>query len=248
MIWTTRVTAAIPVSAPSVDTSVVTRMLPGILSVTAGATDVIGFLGLAGLFTAHLTGNLVILAAHIATGGQADIAPMLSVPVFMAALLLTRLLVSVLERLGVASLRPLLLAQFLLLAGFLFLCDAGGPHLDPRAEVAITAAMLGVAAMAVQSTLTQISLKGAPPTAVMTTNVTHFMMDVGDILLEQDPETRAKARTRARHTWPAIVGFALGCAIGAVCEMRFGLRALALPAGLALLAFALVLFDASETR
>jgi uncharacterized membrane protein YoaK (UPF0700 family) len=221
-------------------------VLPGILSVIAGATDVIGFLGLAGLFTAHITGNLVILAAHVVTGGQADIAPMISVPVFMAALLLTRLLVSALERLGVASLRPLLLAQFLLLAGFLFLCDAGGPHLDPRAAVAITAAMLGVAAMAVQSTLAQISLKGAPPTAVMTTNVTRFMMDIGSILLEQDPETRAKARTRARHTWPAIVGFALGCGIGAICEMRFGLWALALPTGLALFAFALVLFDASE--
>jgi uncharacterized membrane protein YoaK (UPF0700 family) len=76
-------------------------MLPGVLSVIAGATDVISFLGLAGLFTAHITGNLVILAAHIVTGGQADIAPMLSVPVFMAALFLARLLASALERIGV---------------------------------------------------------------------------------------------------------------------------------------------------
>ena len=36
---------------------------PIVLSVIAGATDSIGFLGLNGLFTAHITGNLVVLAA-----------------------------------------------------------------------------------------------------------------------------------------------------------------------------------------
>jgi uncharacterized membrane protein YoaK (UPF0700 family) len=36
-----------------------------------------------------------------------------------------------------------------------------------------------------------------------------------------------------------IIGFAVGCGLGASCEMTFGLRSLALPAGLALLALAL---------
>ena len=35
-------------------------LLPAVLSTTAGATDVISFLVLGGLFTAHITGNLVI--------------------------------------------------------------------------------------------------------------------------------------------------------------------------------------------
>ena len=39
-------------------------LLPAILSTTAGAVDVIGFLALGGLFTAHITGNVVIVAAH----------------------------------------------------------------------------------------------------------------------------------------------------------------------------------------
>jgi uncharacterized membrane protein YoaK (UPF0700 family) len=42
--------------------------------------------------------------------------------------------------------------------------------------------MLGVSAMAVQNALVQISLKGAPSTAVMTSNVTRFAMDVGEVL------------------------------------------------------------------
>ena len=79
-------------SAPSVDSTLGTKLLPSVLGLTAGAVDVIGFLGLGGLFTAHITGNLVILAAHLVSGGVAPVAHILSVPVFVAALGLTRLL------------------------------------------------------------------------------------------------------------------------------------------------------------
>jgi uncharacterized membrane protein YoaK (UPF0700 family) len=106
--------------------------------------------------------------------------------------------------------------------------------------LSVTAAgMLGVSAMAVQNALVQISLKGAPSTAVMTSNVTRFAMDVGEVLLGGDPADVAKARNRAAHTLPAIVGFTVGCGLGAACEAQFGTWSLALPAGLALLAIAL---------
>jgi uncharacterized membrane protein YoaK (UPF0700 family) len=227
------------VSPPSVDRSLGTVLLPSVLSLTAGSVDAIGFLGLGGLFTAHITGNLVILAAHVVSGGTAPLAPMLSVPVFMAVLGLTRLLAAGLEGIGLASLRPLLLLQFLLLGGFLGLCVAAGPRIDPDAPTAILAGMLGVSAMAVQNALLQISLTGAPSTAVMTTNVSRFMMDVGDVLLGRDSDAVAKARRRAKHTWPPIVGFTVGCGLGAAGEAAIGLWSLALPAGLALLAFAM---------
>src|SRR5437588_11174850 len=61
-------------------------LLPTVLSTTAGAVDVIGFLALGGLFTAHITGNLVILAAHYVTGRFSQIGPLLSVPVFVVVL------------------------------------------------------------------------------------------------------------------------------------------------------------------
>jgi uncharacterized membrane protein YoaK (UPF0700 family) len=230
--------------APRFPTSLVVsslnaKLLPTVLSVIAGSVDAIGFLGLGGLFTAHVTGNLVILAAHLVRGGEAPVAPMLSVPVFVAALGVTRLLAGALERIGFASLRPLLLLQFLLLVGFFILCASAGSRIDPDATKAIFAGMLGVSAMAVQNALVQISLKGAPSTAVMTTNITRFMMDVGEAVLGRKPADVAKARDRAMRTWPAIVGFAIGCGLGATCEAAFGLRSLALPAGLALLAVAM---------
>ena len=216
-----------------------TRVLPTVLSLTAGSLDAIGFLGLGGLFTAHITGNLVIAAAHLASGGAAPLAPMLAVPVFMVALGLTRLLSGGLESIGLASLRPLLVLEFLLLAGCLVVCVAAGARIDPNAASAVLAGMLGVSAMAVQNALVQISLRGVPSTTAMTSNVTRFTMDVGEMLIGHERDDVARARSSAKHTWPTILGFTVGCGLGAMCEAAIGLWSLALPAGLALLALAM---------
>jgi uncharacterized membrane protein YoaK (UPF0700 family) len=211
------------------------KLLPFVLSVIAGSVDVIGFLGLEALLTSHITGNLVVLAARLVTHEQASVASLIAVPVFMVALILTKLLVAGLERSGVASLLPLLLLQFLLLLASFIICFAAGPRVDPNTASIIFAGMLGVSAMAVQNALVRVSLTGAPSTAVMTTNVTTFAMDVGEVLFGRNASSAANARNRARRTWPVIAGFLLGCVFGAPGEALIGLRALVLPTGLALL-------------
>ena len=210
-----------------------------ILSIVAGSTDIIGFLGLNGLFTSHITGNIVVLAAHMVVGDPTVFSYILSVPVFMLVLLLTRLLAAALERAGLSTLNPLLLLQLLFLVAFLVLGVTAGPWKDADAALAILAGMLGVAAMAVQNALVQISLKNSATTAVMTTNVTHFMLDLAEVLVGRDQDEIAKARRSVMRTLPVIVGFVLGCALGAACEAIAGLWSLALPAGLALVACAL---------
>ncbi|HUK07251.1 MAG TPA: YoaK family protein [Stellaceae bacterium] len=227
------------VLAPSVDNSRAVQALLIVLSVTAGCTDIIGFLGLDGLFTAHITGNLIVLTAHIVNGGEGQIAKMLSVPVFIVMVGLTRLLAGSLESIGLSSLRPLLLLHFLLLTGFLVLSIAAGPRLDPNTTNAVLAGMVGVSAMAVQNALVQVTVKGAPSTAVMTTNITRFAIDFGEVLFGSDPADVAKARNRAARTLLVIVGFVVGCGLGAACEAALGLGSLALPVCLALLAFAI---------
>jgi uncharacterized membrane protein YoaK (UPF0700 family) len=225
--------------APSVDSSLGAKLLPVVLSFTAGSVDVICFLGLGGLFAAHITGNLVVLAAHVVTRRAVPLAPILSVPVFVAVLGLTRLAAAGLEATRHGSLLALLALQFVLLVSFLALYVTAGSGVDPAAPVAIIAGMLGVAAMAVQNAVVQISLAGAPATAVMTTDITTFMMDVGTMLFQRDPNGTACARNRARSTWPAIVGFTVGCSVGAVLKTAIGPWSLALPTGFALLALAL---------
>jgi len=227
---------------PSVDRSLAAKRLPFVLSIVAGSVDVIGFLVLDGLFTAHITGNIVVLAARFVAGGEAALSHLLAVPVFMLVLGLTRLSAAWLERARIPSLLPLLLLELFLLSSFLAVGLADGPSKDPNGASMVCAGMLGVAAMAVQNALVRISLTGAPSTAVMTTNVTVFTMDLGEILFAQDAGRVAKARKRARYTGMAVAGFVVGCAVGAACEHILGLRSLAVPIGLLLIAVALGVF------
>jgi uncharacterized membrane protein YoaK (UPF0700 family) len=239
------------VAVPSIDSSLGTRLLPLALSLIAGSVDVISFLGLGGLFAAHITGNLAIMAAHIVTGGSARLAEIVSVPVFIGALCLTRVLAAGLESLRVPTLRPLLMLQLALLAAAFVLCATAGSPLDIDSPAAVFASMLAVSAMAVQNALVQVSLEGAPATAVMTTNITRFVADIGTIMLAPESPEIAGARNRATHSWQAILGFAAGCALGAACEARFGIWSLLLPTGIALLAVALGLlhdFDRGARR
>jgi uncharacterized membrane protein YoaK (UPF0700 family) len=99
--------------------------------------------------------------------------------------------------------------------------------------------MLGVSAMAVQNALVQISLKEAPSTAVMTTNLTRFVLDLGEVLLGRDPGGRIRAAARARRTGAAIAGFVAGSGLGAWCQAHVGLWSLVMPTGLALAALAI---------
>jgi uncharacterized membrane protein YoaK (UPF0700 family) len=227
------------VPIPSVDDSLAIKLLPFLLSFVAGSVDVVGFLGLDGLLTAHVTGNLVILAAHIVVGAGASLPLIISVPVFILALAATRVFVAGLERACVPPLQTLLLVQFVLLCAFLGISIAAGRNVNMSAPSTILAGMLGVSAMAVQNALVRVALIGAPSTAVLTTNITLLTADIGEILLGHDADRRTKASERARHTWPAIVGFVLGCALAAACESALGLQALVLPTGFALVAFAL---------
>jgi hypothetical protein len=77
--------------------------------------------------------------------------------------------------------------------------------------------------------------RGAP-TAVMTTNLHPLHHGLGEVPVGRDRTTVTQARRRAARTWPAIVGFAAGAALGAACFATAGLTLLVLPIGLALLA------------
>jgi uncharacterized membrane protein YoaK (UPF0700 family) len=94
--------------------------------------------------------------------------------------------------------------------------------------------------MAVQNGLVQVSLKGAPATAVMTTNIVRLTADIGTLLLRSKREEAAKAAERIKKTWPAVAGFTVGCTFGAACEARFGLLSLKVPTFLSLLALTMV--------
>jgi uncharacterized membrane protein YoaK (UPF0700 family) len=212
-------------------------LLPAVLSTVAGAVDVIGFLALGGLFTAHITGNLVVLAAHYVTGGFGEVGPLLSVPVFVAVLGAVTLAFGVVAEAGYRARRALLVLHAALLAGCLGLGVGFGPFANPDRPMAVLVGMLAVAAMATQNALVRLSLPGAPTTAVMTTNTTQLTVDLATLARRLGtPDDLARTRRRVKLTFPCVAGFVAGCTAGAALEVPFGLWALALPVALAVFA------------
>ena len=63
---------------------------PALLSFNGGFVDTAGFVGLQGLFTAHVTGNFVTLAATLVSGPHGVIAKLLALPEFIAVVALAR--------------------------------------------------------------------------------------------------------------------------------------------------------------
>jgi uncharacterized membrane protein YoaK (UPF0700 family) len=110
----------------------------------------------------------------------------------------------------------------------------GESPLRSESALGVTAGLLGVAAIAIQTALVQIALENVPSTAVMTTNITHFMLAIGQVVIADCEVSAAQARARVIHVLPVIVGFFLGCALGAAGESAYGLWSLGLPTGLAL--------------
>ncbi|HEX4152281.1 MAG TPA: YoaK family protein [Steroidobacteraceae bacterium] len=213
-------------------------LLLAALSTTAGAVDAIGFLALGGLFTAHITGNLVVLTAHYVTGRFAQIGPMLSVPVFIAVVgALSIVFVSKTTR---TNRRLLLILHLVFLVGFLGFGAALGPFTEPDRAIAVFVGMLGVAAMATQNSLVKLALPGSPSTAVMTTNTTQLAINLALLFGRgRSPDARPKAWRQVRLTLPSVAGFVVGCGSGGFLEVHFGLWALLLPVVLAVIAIPL---------
>jgi uncharacterized membrane protein YoaK (UPF0700 family) len=207
-------------------------LLPTVLSTTAGAVDVIGFLALGGLFTAHITGNLVVLLAHYITGNFGEIGPLLAVPIFIVVLGVVTF--TFIRKPTSVARRELLVLQLVLLACFLGFGVGFGAFPNPDSGMAVFVGMLGVAAMATQNAVVRFALPGAPSTAVMTTNIVQVTVDLARLLRGKvEDNERRTVRHRSNATLFAVIGFLIGLAVGAVLEMRFGFWSLIFPAILA---------------
>jgi uncharacterized membrane protein YoaK (UPF0700 family) len=191
-----------------------------LLSAVAGTVDVIGFLSLK-LFTAHVTGNLVVIAALLVRGGPPNVAQVLAVPVFSIAVAATWLIAKASHRQGTGLIRPLLLVQFLLLTCVMIFSVVYASATNPRGAMAGFVAMMAVSAMACQFALLRLAVPGAPSTAVMTGNITKTVLSLLDTLSRTDPLIQ-DAKEQLRKTLELVVCFFAGCLAGAAAVSWLG--------------------------
>lgn len=197
-----------------------TPRLTGLLGFNGGYVDTAGFLALHGLFTAHVTGNFVTLAASLAHGTGGALAKLCALPVFCVLVVLSRV---------IRSVDFLVATKIVLLAAAALVMIAYGPFENSDSGLAFSAGMLLVAAMAIQNAVQRVHLTSVPPSTLMTGTTTQVMLDLADLLRKVQAPERSAALARLRKLVPAMLVFALGCAVAALAYIGVGMWCFALP-------------------
>lgn len=209
------------VAVTSVDTITFT------LSFIAGLVDVMSFVLVNGLFAAHITGNIVVLAADVALHRPVRLATVLAVAVFIAVTAAFTVAVDTSPRKPSQWTQTFLWLQFVFLAA----TAVAGPVFERLAwqgtAAGIVVAVLAVAAMASQYALLHLTFQRAPSTAVMTGNVVASTIALTGLALASFGARRARYRSGAYAAdraaeraqwmalWPLLLGFVAGCVSGA---------------------------------
>ena len=188
------------------------------LAFLSGLVDVIGWLSFNGLFTAHVTGNLVILAAGWSRGAPLAVAPVLAVPVFAMGAAAGSVLAGTAT--GRASRVAVLGAQSGLLL-LVIVLQASPASPAPWLRLPLVAAMLAVAAMGLQGAFVRGVLGQRQGTSFMTGTLITLALATA-ALLRPGPWSREEARRRLRVSGPVFLAFLAACPLGAAGVSRLG--------------------------
>ena len=200
-----------------------------LLSFNGGFVDTVGFLGLSGLFVAHITGNFVTLGAALVLGSHGILNKILALPEFVAVIALARLAGGVARRRGWPALRIMLTTEVILLAAFFGLAVTFGPFENADRPLALLTGFAGIAAMALQNALQRVHLASLPPTTLMTGSTTQATIDAVDLLAGTAAGDAPAVRTRLSRMAMSVLLFSAGCAAGALLFWLAGFWCLAVP-------------------
>jgi uncharacterized membrane protein YoaK (UPF0700 family) len=196
------------------------------LAFVAGFVDTCGFIALFGLFTAHVTGNFVVIGASLVEPRPGLVTKLLALPVFVVTVAATHLVMVARTRGGKANPVFALLTQALFLVGFMIAGIAALPIVYGDQPLAMLAGVLGVTAMGVQNAAARVPFKDFAPTTVMTGNTTQLVMDGVDVATGNAPPAIVQ---RFHKTRPVVLAFASGAIVGALGFGRVSFWCLGFP-------------------
>ena len=183
------------------------RVVLCILSLAAGFVDTATFVGADGMFSAHVTGNFVVLSASLfKEGGIETYLKLLTFPVFA----LSVVLVSHLKLIRILNFK-----QSLFLISFFLLLGSVMNHVYDSTFVPL----IFVFAMGIQNAAHKLFVQTGPTSTVMTGNVTSFFLEL---------VKPGKGESYFR-SFEAISSFFVGCLLGALGTTNFGLSSILLP-------------------
>ncbi|RBA23079.1 YoaK family protein [Herminiimonas fonticola] len=197
------------------------------LGFLAGYVDTLGFVALFGLFTAHVTGNFVLIGAEMAhPQGGPLLLKILAFPAFVFGVVFARLMIAALLKYHFHALWYAYILQLVFLIAFMVAGIKASPIGAEPTLMAEIAGIIGAMAMGTHSACGRLLLSHLAPTAMMTGNVTQLVIDAVDVIRGAADQT-VKQRC-IKFLWP-VLAFAVG-AIGAAFAYQFaGFYALLLP-------------------
>jgi uncharacterized membrane protein YoaK (UPF0700 family) len=200
-----------------------------LLAFLSGFVDTAAFIHMQGLFVAHVTGNFVLLGAALASGGAvagkgAELLQLAALPVFFVAAMLT----------GALAMRMTPergLAVTLWSAVLLMIAVGGVSAWLGAGPWDAASAMVLIAAMGMLNAAHRMNAGMGPPFAVMTGNVAALAIRTAVLLrLAPAPAEGGGGAAAEVKMLRAVIGFAAGCAAGALAQVWLGLAAVAIPA------------------
>jgi uncharacterized membrane protein YoaK (UPF0700 family) len=204
------------------------RATMSILGFISGFVDTRGFIALFGLFAAHITGNVVLIAASLIDDRYGLAIKLMAIPTFIVAAIVTRLYIIRRERRDRDAAAHVLLAEAAMLVAFMAMALASSPVEKSDGAAVLATGLLAATAMGIQNTAARTFMGGLPPTTVMTGNLMQIIVDLLDIL-HGHGNLKAK-RARLSELVPLVAAFTAGAICGAVGYVTIGFWALVAPA------------------
>ena len=224
----TNATPAIAASTPAADSPPDSAWRGMLLAFTGGFVATLGFVALFGLFTAHVTGNFVLIGAAMAGGAHSGVVgKLLALPMFVLGVAATRVFQLRRERRGLDTAVPLMATQLLFLVAFMGAGVWAGPFVSGNGVSAIAVGLVGVLTMSIQNTAARSVFARLTPSTVMTGNVTQLVMDLVDMATRAPAATAAAGRVH--KAWPPVAAFAVGSLGGGLGYAHAGFWALLAP-------------------
>ena len=198
------------------------------LSLIGGYCDACGFVTM-NLFTAHITGNLVLVGVHIANDQVVDLPDLLpqliAIPVFCTVIFIFHYLGSTI---ALRFHKRFLLGfeAFFFLLSFI-VARSTGPFLPDRTHSAgaYGAGFLMIAGMALQNSYQRGHLVGLPMTTFMTGNANQIMHDCVDIFKKRKlpASERSALVSRTKKNVMCVSVFFTGAALASVFARYYGM-------------------------
>ena len=183
-----------------------------IMAAVAGFSDVFGFIALHQLFTAHITGNIV-MAISYAIYHIPGISPrLIAIPTFIIFAIIATIII---ETHGITkfALRIWLTTEMLLFILLMYLGIVFRDHFVVTTNTFTIIAMIPVTAMAIHNTLMKTYLRGIPVFTVMTGNLSQLIISTTSLSLGKkniQPEHRLQRIQEIKKIGNIILGFIIG--------------------------------------